>query len=364
MATSPICCGRGPLTERARSQSGSEMPPSGFSAATLAGLACLLAALALGAGGCGGDSPTATTTITTTVTEGLEPEVEAAPVLPGADELPRAGDRGARFGYNEDLSAGAPKLFLLPGSGADMVRTRLSWNWIEREPGRLDWSMFDTLYEQLLALGVRPLWILVEAPCWAADPRPALRSGAVGGSAEPRARRRSRALSGGRRRALPRVAGNRGRQRGQRPGLLAGRAGPRRLRRAAAGERRGGSTRSIRGWRSSPPGSSRSSGAQEGRLPWRDFIRAIVESGAAKEIDAFAFHPYAQLAPAEDPGPATGALVDELSAYATSLGAGGRADLGDRGRAEHRRGRRRGATTSRPPAWSRSTGRCASAECR
>ena len=88
----------------------------------------------------------------------------------GEVSIPRAGDPGIRFGYNEDIQPGGADIALLPASGADLVRRRLSWNEIEPEAGAADWTKYDAVYEELLAAGARPLWVLTDAPCFAAAP--------------------------------------------------------------------------------------------------------------------------------------------------------------------------------------------------
>lgn len=245
--------------------------------------------------------------------------MEPAPAPDAAESLPRVGDPGIRFGYNDELDAGSPKFSLLPGSGSDMIRLRLSWNWIEREPGQLDWSRFDGLYSQLLETGIRPLWILVEAPCWAGDPAipcdPARSAGAPSPEHADELGRFAAAVARRYPGSLGLEIGNevndeRFWPNGQDPAAYA------ELLRASA----------IAVHAAAPEMPVIASGlapferASPGRAPWRDFVRAIVDGGAAAEIDAFAFHPYARLEAGEDPGAAVGALFDEFNEYLASLG--------------------------------------------
>lgn len=86
------------------------------------------------------------------------------------------------FGYNEDLvHLGDPWYDLLDRSAAQVARQLLIWEAIERKPGQYDWHEFDALYRELLERGIRPLWILFHAPCWAQDPK----SGCEGGTGDP-----------------------------------------------------------------------------------------------------------------------------------------------------------------------------------
>ena len=37
-----------------------------------------------------------------------------------------------------------------------------------RGPATWNWALFDAVYAQALAIGVRPVWTFWDAPCWAA----------------------------------------------------------------------------------------------------------------------------------------------------------------------------------------------------
>jgi hypothetical protein len=73
------------------------------------------------------------------------------------------------FGYEDDWLQHLGLLDQLQGSGADAARQGLYWSAIERSPGSYDWKPFDAVYQDMLARGIRPLWVLFEAPCWAQD---------------------------------------------------------------------------------------------------------------------------------------------------------------------------------------------------
>jgi polysaccharide biosynthesis protein PslG len=77
------------------------------------------------------------------------------------------------FGYNEDWRpemVGLPpipgRLDLLPGSGADVTRQLLLWGWIEGPTGERRWERYDRFYGDLLARGIRPLWVIYGVPYW------------------------------------------------------------------------------------------------------------------------------------------------------------------------------------------------------
>jgi len=72
------------------------------------------------------------------------------------------------FGYNEDWIAQAGRLNLLSAGGGDVARTGMYWDAVEQDsPSGRYWAPFDGIYAQMHALGIRPLWVLEAAPCWA-----------------------------------------------------------------------------------------------------------------------------------------------------------------------------------------------------
>ncbi len=52
------------------------------------------------------------------------------------------------------------RLDLVTGLGATVVRIDLNWPWIERQPGRYDWTLYDQFAAELEKRGLRPLFIL------------------------------------------------------------------------------------------------------------------------------------------------------------------------------------------------------------
>ena len=72
------------------------------------------------------------------------------------------------FGFNEDWVHELGRIGQLPGTGANIARTGLYWDAVQ--PTGFDvrnWTLFDGLYHTMLAQGVRPLFVLYAAPCWA-----------------------------------------------------------------------------------------------------------------------------------------------------------------------------------------------------
>jgi polysaccharide biosynthesis protein PslG len=72
------------------------------------------------------------------------------------------------FGYNDNwIFHGNQAFDLLDASGARVARTSLAWWGVEGNRGSYDWYGSDQMYERLRARGLQPLWVIVEAPCWA-----------------------------------------------------------------------------------------------------------------------------------------------------------------------------------------------------
>jgi hypothetical protein len=95
----------------------------------------------------------------------LDPQ---APLLATPHDVP--------FGYFADFDT-APDLFdYLRTGGANVAREDLNWGTLQPNPGgdpsTWDWASFDALNAGFARVGVRPVWTLIDAPCWAASPSP------------------------------------------------------------------------------------------------------------------------------------------------------------------------------------------------
>lgn len=252
----------------------------------------------------------------------MVPAIGPASAPPEAAALPRAGDPGMRFGYNDGFVAGSAKIGLLPRSGSDTVRLRMNWRAIEPRRGQYDWSHFDPLYSQLLSIGIRPLWYVMEAPCWAGDARipcdPIANSaGAPGPEHADDYAGFVTAVAERYPESLAIEVGNEVNDstfwaHGQDPvtyaNLLA--------RVAAAIDAAGSELPIVAG------GLAPIADPKEGEVSWRTYLGAMLANGAADYVDALAFHPYVRADRGEDPGPLVGALVDKVRAFMTARGAG------------------------------------------
>jgi uncharacterized membrane protein len=101
----------------------------------------------------------------------LQPECPASPTAPvyGA---------GQTYGFN-DNAFGSPEIprrtFLdkLQDAGGKYIRSTISWQWYEPQPGVYNesyWSFYDRNYADMQARGVRPVIILIGTPYWALTP--------------------------------------------------------------------------------------------------------------------------------------------------------------------------------------------------
>lgn len=84
-------------------------------------------------------------------------------------QAPLAAEPGPQpmFGYNDLWTLRAPAVFdMFAATGSDVARVNLDWRVLEFEPGRFDWRSFDRVYAQLAQRGIRPLWVLLDSPCW------------------------------------------------------------------------------------------------------------------------------------------------------------------------------------------------------
>lgn len=226
-----------------------------------------------------------------------------------------------RFGYNDSIDPNTAKLGLLPDSGSDAIRLRLNWRSVEPQPGKFNWPGFDATYMQLLSIGIRPLWILLEAPCWAGDERipcdPVYNSsGAPGPGHADDLGAFAAAVASRYPESLGIEIGNEQNDptfwpNGQDPvaytKLLAAAS-------AAVDQVDPEMPIVAGGLVPLKPG--------EGRVSWRTYLGGMLDSGAADYVDAIAFHPYVRTKPDEDPGPVVGALVDQVRAFMAKRGAG------------------------------------------
>ena len=88
----------------------------------------------------------------------LQPQAPLLPV-PNPDPV---------FGFNDNwIFLGDQALDASQAAGGQIIRTSIPWSGVEASPGKMNWFGTDELYRRLQARGMRPLWVLIGAPCWA-----------------------------------------------------------------------------------------------------------------------------------------------------------------------------------------------------
>jgi polysaccharide biosynthesis protein PslG len=79
------------------------------------------------------------------------------------------GDDETLIGFNEAITPGDDGAgTLIADSGASFVRVALNWATVEPSEGNMNWDAYDAINEELTGAGLKPLWTVTSAPCWAA----------------------------------------------------------------------------------------------------------------------------------------------------------------------------------------------------
>ncbi len=84
--------------------------------------------------------------------------------------IPAAANRVSEplFGYADAWDQSSQSLLDTFGRlRPDLARSGFAWTTVESKRGSYDWWAYDALYAELLSRGIRPLWIVYAAPCWA-----------------------------------------------------------------------------------------------------------------------------------------------------------------------------------------------------
>jgi hypothetical protein len=88
-------------------------------------------------------------------------------ILPPFDDLPVKLPLPGGEDESEPKPARAALIERAREGGAKVIRYAVPWVRVERERGSYDFSHEDQTYELALAAGLRPLIVLLTAPCWA-----------------------------------------------------------------------------------------------------------------------------------------------------------------------------------------------------
>lgn len=210
-----------------------------------------------------------------------------------------------KFGFNDDwhlhltrssVSHTLSVLNRFEQTGADVARMGIYWDTVEPfRGGKQNWIEYDALYVTLVSNGIRPLWVVLGAPCWA--------QGSCNGSLSPPAPehvndfgRFAAAVA----RRYPLAVGvevwnepNYSRfWGGKRPNPdLYGAM----LTSAAAHIRERIPTMPVVSGGLSPHGDN-----DNGAVGFQPYLRRLYELGAAQQADAIGIHPYPGVGPGED----------------------------------------------------------------
>ena len=104
------------------------------------------------------------------VTRGIAVAVVLAGLLVTAEPAPAATPRPVLFGLNdprfEDVNSGRA-LRMHEQLGASIARVALSWRSIQPRPGGFGWGYADRVYRAFTSHGMRPVFVIGQAPGWA-----------------------------------------------------------------------------------------------------------------------------------------------------------------------------------------------------
>lgn len=70
------------------------------------------------------------------------------------------------FGFNESWTGSS--IALSASDGAQVDRVFVKWSTVEPAPGAFNWEQEDNIARAMGAAGIRPLWVVIGAPGWAA----------------------------------------------------------------------------------------------------------------------------------------------------------------------------------------------------
>ena len=100
----------------------------------------------------------------------------------GAQAPPQAAPH---FGFNDDWHLHENQLDLAAAAGSDTLRTGMYWAGVEFKRDEYYWNVYDEFYARALSLGMRPVFLITNAPCWAAVSKRACKRGKKSDLAQP-----------------------------------------------------------------------------------------------------------------------------------------------------------------------------------
>lgn len=109
--------------------------------------------------------------------------LSAVPFAGAQTPVPRQG--APYFGFNDDWHLNQNQLGLAAEAGSNAIRTGMYWTGVEYKRDEYYWNVYDELYSRALSLGIRPLFMITNAPCWAAVSPKACKRGKKRDLAQP-----------------------------------------------------------------------------------------------------------------------------------------------------------------------------------
>jgi polysaccharide biosynthesis protein PslG len=97
----------------------------------------------------------------------------------------QAQAQAPHFGFNDDWHLYQSSLDLAAAAGADTIRTGMYWAGVEYKRNDYYWDLYDQLYSRTLSLGMRPVFVVMSAPCWAAVSERACKRGRKSDLSQP-----------------------------------------------------------------------------------------------------------------------------------------------------------------------------------
>lgn len=78
------------------------------------------------------------------------------------------------FGFSDysvaqKVATSAESATLQRRAGANSARISVDWRWVEPQEDQYSWGKYDTLYDEAVAHGTRPVFMLLFAPSWTLD---------------------------------------------------------------------------------------------------------------------------------------------------------------------------------------------------
>lgn len=228
---------------------------------------------------------------------------------PGTESAGSPEAQPITLGYSEVFQPGELDPDLVGRSGAQIARRPLNWTSIEPRPGEFDWTLYDDVNADFEVAGLKPLWVVTSAPCWAAaaddceDNSP---------SYAP-ARRNLTDYASFAAAVAERYPNSAGIEIWNEPNLerfFIGSSGP-----AFYARMLGKATRAIKATGTEMPvifaGLSPVPKDGRGRKEWTGYLAKALEAGGDEEFDALGLHPYSAFEPGEGVAPAAERMISQ-----------------------------------------------------